>query len=70
VKKFASSKKITYPIAIDSEQASTWERFGVKAVPAAYLVDAQGPIVAQWTGAVADDEELEARLAALLERTP
>jgi len=69
VRKFAASKKITYPIAIDSEQGSAWERFAVKAVPAAFLVDAQGKIVAQWTGAP-DEAELEKRLAGMLNRTP
>jgi len=70
VKRFATARKITYPIAIDSEKTSAWGRFGVKAVPAAFLVDAKGQIVAQWTGALADDAELDGRLAAMLGRTP
>ena len=46
VKKFVDAKKITYPIVIDSEKSPTWERFRVKAVPAAFLVDQEGRIVA------------------------
>jgi peroxiredoxin/YHS domain-containing protein len=68
VKKFAASKKIRYPIAIDSEKAPTWERFRVKAVPAAFLVDQEGRIVAQWTGASAEPREVEEKLGTLLAR--
>jgi thiol-disulfide isomerase/thioredoxin len=68
VKKFVASKKITYPIAIDSEKAGAWERFRVKAVPAAFLVDQEGRIVAQWTGIPADVGELEKKLGSLLAR--
>ena len=66
VKKFVASKKIRYPIAIDSEKDPSWERFGVKAVPAAFLVDRSGNIVAQWTGVV-NVRELEEKLAVLLQ---
>jgi len=66
VKKFVSSKKISYPIAVDSESAPAWEAFQVKAVPAAYLLDRDGRIVAQWTGASAPGTEIEEKLAALL----
>jgi peroxiredoxin len=38
----------------------------VKAVPAAFLIDRQGSIVAQWTGAPANGEELAAKLEELL----
>jgi hypothetical protein len=40
--------------------------YRVKAVPAAFLVDRDGKIVAQWTGRTVDAAELEARLADLL----
>ena len=69
VKRFASTRKITYPIAIDGAKGSVWERFAVKAVPAAFLVDANGQIVAQWTGAP-DETDLEKRLVAMLDRAP
>jgi len=69
VKKFVSSKKIRYPIAVDSEKTPTWERYRVKAVPAAFLVDRNGQVVAQWTGTSVDAADLEARLATLLAPT-
>jgi thiol-disulfide isomerase/thioredoxin len=65
VKKFVSSRKLTYPIAIDDTKDPVWQRYRVKAVPAAFLVDREGRIVAQWTGA-ADVEDVEAKLATLL----
>ena len=67
VKKFIGAKRITYPIAIDSGKSAAWEAFRVKAVPAAYLLDREGRIVAQWTGAPADMAQLEAKLEELLQ---
>ena len=66
VKRFVASKKLTYPIAVDSERNPAWDAFRVKAVPAAYLIDREGQIVAQWTGAPASGKELEAKLEELL----
>jgi peroxiredoxin/YHS domain-containing protein len=66
VKKFVASKKITYPIALDSEKNPAWDAYRVKAVPAAFLLDRQGRIIAQWTGAPALSAELEGKLASLL----
>ena len=66
VKKFVASKKFSYPIAIDSEKEPAWEAFGVKAVPAAYLIDREGRLVAQWTGSPANTKDLEDRLTKLL----
>jgi peroxiredoxin len=66
VKKFVSSRKLTYPIAMDSGKAPAWESFRVKAVPAAFLIDRDGRIVAQWTGAPAGRAELERTLEELL----
>jgi len=67
VKAFVTSKKFTYPIAIDSQKSPAWDAFRVKAVPAAYLIDREGRIVAQWTGAPPKGSDLEARLEQLLE---
>jgi peroxiredoxin/YHS domain-containing protein len=66
VKKYVASKKFTYPIAVDSNDSPAWEAFRVKAVPAAYLLDREGRIVAQWTGTVASVADLEAKLEGLL----
>jgi thiol-disulfide isomerase/thioredoxin len=66
VKKFVKSRKITYPIAVDSEKVPAWEAFRVKAVPAAFLLDREGQVVAQWTGKPANPRELEGMLEGLL----
>ena len=66
VKKFVASRKIIYPIALDSEKNPAWDAYRVKAVPAAFLLDRDGRIVAQWTGAPALSAELEGKLASLL----
>ncbi len=66
VRKFVAAKKLAYPIALDAGKAPAWEAFRVKAVPAAYLLDREGRIVAQWTGAPANAAQLEAKLQELL----
>jgi len=66
VKKFVGSKKITYPIAIDDGPKPAWEAYHVKAVPAAFLVDREGRVVAQWTGASQGRAELEKMIEELL----
>ncbi len=66
VNKFVTAKKIRYPIALDAEKSPAWERYRVKAVPAAFLIDRDGNIVAQWTGRPVDVKELETKLAGLL----
>ncbi|HEX7878995.1 MAG TPA: redoxin family protein [Candidatus Eisenbacteria bacterium] len=45
-----ADKDLTYPIVIDTGERPSWKAFGVKAIPATFLVDADGKIVAQWTG--------------------
>jgi len=59
VEKFIREKRITYPIVLDSPRNSAWARYRVKAVPAAFLIDGEGQIVAQWLGLPADREEVE-----------
>ena len=66
VRKFVQSKRFTYPIAMDSAKSPAWEAFGVKAVPAAFLLDREGRIAAQWTGSPANAAELERKLEELL----
>jgi peroxiredoxin/YHS domain-containing protein len=66
VKKYVAAKKIGYPIALDAATATTWEAYRVKAVPAAFLIDREGRIVAQWTGAV-DVADVEAKVLPLLQ---
>jgi len=66
VRKYVESKKFTYPIAVDSNKSPAWDAFRVKAVPAAFLLDRDGKVVAQWTGAPANAGELERALEELL----
>lgn len=66
VKKFLRARGITYPIAIDSGKAPVWDAYRVKAVPAAFLLDREGRIIAQWTGAPPDLRQLESKLESLL----
>ena len=66
VKKFITRRKISYPIALDSETSPAWQTYRIKAIPAAYLIDREGRIVAQWTGIPATASEIESKLEALL----
>lgn len=66
VKRFIAKKRITYPIAIDSKKSPIWEKYHVKAVPAAFLLDRDGRIVAQWTGVPPKAREVETKLVGLL----
>jgi peroxiredoxin len=57
VQKFVAARNLTYPIAIDAKQAVA-QRYGVRALPTAYLVDGEGRIVKSWVGSP-DPEELD-----------
>lgn len=50
-RKFAEKRGVSYPLAIDDPEDPAWNRFLVKVVPTAFLIDPQGNIVARWTGA-------------------
>lgn len=68
VRGFVKARRLTYPIAIDTDRAPAWAAYKVKAVPAAFLIDRDGRIVAQWTGQPATPQAVEAKLAELLPR--
>jgi thiol-disulfide isomerase/thioredoxin len=68
VKKYLAKSKLRYPMALDTEKDPTWEAFRVKAIPAAFLVDGRGSIVASWLGRV-DAAEIERALLEHLPRT-
>jgi len=67
VKAFVAAKKLGYPIAVDAAASPAWAAFRVKAVPASYLIDREGRVVAQWTGRSASGAEIEKTLEGLLE---
>ncbi len=66
VRKFIADKGFTYPVAVDSPKQPAWQEYRVKSIPAAWLIDRDGRIVAQWTGAAAPAAELDARVRALV----
>jgi len=55
VAKFTAKHGIRYPVCVDGGETPAWTAYRVKAVPAMFLVDRQGSIVAQWTGEVDGD---------------
>ncbi len=66
VRKFVASRKFEYALAMDAAEDPTWARFHVRAIPSAFLVDARGQIVAQWTGVAPSRKELERQFETLL----
>ena len=63
VKPFIEKRKFTYPILLD--ESGGWKKWGVKGIPAMFLVDRNGQIVRQWSGA-ASHKELEKAITELL----
>ncbi len=49
---FLEKKPLPYPVAIDAKEEPAWAAFGVAAIPAMYLIDREGRIVAEWKGRV------------------
>jgi peroxiredoxin len=47
---FLKKHAFTYSILLDDAKAPTWAAYKVKAIPAIYLIDREGQIVAQWKG--------------------
>ena len=65
VQKFKKKKKIAYPILLDVSDEPAWAAFKVKAIPAMFLIDPKGEIVAQWTGQI-EYEKVEAKVNEIL----
>lgn len=66
VRRFAEKRRVSYPIALDRSEGAAWEAYAVRVVPAAFLIDPEGRIVAQWSGKTAEgviEEEVRRRLA-------
>jgi len=62
VRRFVTAQRFTYPIAIDEAKDPAWQAYRVKSVPAAFLIDRAGRVVAQWIGGAPPREELEAAI--------
>lgn len=67
IQKFADKMDISYPIFSDAQPIPAWHQFKVKAIPALFLINPEGQVVAQWTGKV-DDKKLTAELQQWLEK--
>ncbi len=62
---FLAKHKLSYPIVLDNGKNPAWQAFRVKGVPAVYLVDANGTVVAQWGGGE-NNKDIEATVRNLL----
>ncbi len=62
INKFLKKVDVSYPIFWDAKNAPAWYQLNVKAIPALFLIDENGQIVAQWTGII-DHAALAAEVA-------
>jgi peroxiredoxin/YHS domain-containing protein len=56
IKKMVDKMNISYPIFLDAKQMPAWHQFKVKAIPAMFLIDGEGQIIAQWVGKINYEE--------------
>lgn len=56
VKPFLAKHRFGYTFLLDSKEDPAWKAFRVKVMPTLMLIDAEGQIVAQWTGKVNSDD--------------
>lgn len=66
IKKYLKKHNITYPVYSDTKNAPAWYTYRVKAVPAMFLVDHNGQVVAEWRGSI-DHELLTSEVVRLVE---
>ena len=52
VERMVRKKNVEHPVYLDGEEDSAWGAFWVRAIPAQFLIDQQGQIVAQWSGVI------------------
>ena len=65
VARMIKKRKATHPVYLDSESAPAWAAYNVKVVPAQFLINPEGQIVAQWSGAI-DLAEVEGEIGRFL----
>ena len=68
INRITNKLKISYPIFWDGKTTPAWHIFKVKAIPAMFLIDKKGQIVAQWTGKI-EHEQVVDDVAHLIART-
>ncbi|MEE2754377.1 MAG: redoxin domain-containing protein [Candidatus Latescibacterota bacterium] len=61
IRKFVDKVGVSYPIFLDARSPRLWHTFKVKAIPALFLIDRSGQIVAQWLGKI-DHKALETEI--------
>ena len=62
VKRMVKRRDARHPVYLDATDTPAWESYLVRVVPSQFLVDAEGRIVAQWSGRT-DLDEVEAEIA-------
>jgi peroxiredoxin/YHS domain-containing protein len=65
INKFLDRYDVSYPVYSDAKASPAWNEYRVKAVPAMFLIDRSGDIVAQWLGVV-DHDAVAAEVAKVL----
>ena len=65
INKYLKKHRISYPVFSDAKKVPAWHTYRVKAVPAMFLVDRSGQIVAEWRGTV-DHELLDREVVRLV----
>jgi peroxiredoxin len=62
IERFVKKVGVSYPIFSDAKQEQAWHMFNVKVLPAAFLIDPKGQVVAQWRGKI-DHKQIEEEVA-------
>jgi peroxiredoxin len=68
VPKFVAKHKLDYPIVLDTTATPAWYAYHVAAIPAMFLIDEQGQIVAEWRGEV-DPAKVRVTVESLLAKS-
>lgn len=66
VRRMVKRRDARHPVYLDDADPPAWESYRVRVVPAQFLLDAEGRIVAQWSGKI-DLDVVEAEITRLLE---
>ncbi len=69
VSRLVKKRQVTHPVSLDDAESPAWSAYRVRVVPTQFLIDAEGNIVAQWSGAI-DLEKVEAEIVRLLSSPP
>lgn len=69
VARMVKKRKATHPVYLDATDDPAWSAYLVRVVPTQFLIDADGNIVAQWSGQI-DLQEVEDAITGLLAAAP